>query len=876
MLNIVYSYYYEMSIQYEVVFPKDFPPAYCGIIIFEKAIAFTGHVNGLVIKWNLTNGEFEEVLQASTTVQSISCYDDTKVAIGYNSGALYVYNVDSKEIKIIKEPTFSVNNRIWKTLWIDENRVLYTSTYGEISIININGGTSQYLSGHSHSIFAVNKKDGKIISGDYRGNIYLWSEVDGKYSIIDKFHVNGTIQDLYWYGEKCFAAINKSGNLFLVENNEDIGWQVSTEIGIAKGRGNCVIFTQDGNTLYAGTEREIIQFDVASYQIKTIDLTDVNQIYIHSGFIYAITSYAILSYKEEKLEISSDLISYKYKKISLLGHTGTGKSTFCKLLVYKNVDGIFSTFGKRIWSYIIPDESDVERRIILHDHGGQETVIDTFLPFISDSDIILLFYKQTDKSTFRKAYDLYQDLITKISSNPLIYFVQTYIDHDVDEVPYTTLDELLEKGNVVDVLNMSPSNKIGLKEFNEKIMNSINWDTAKIMISSPYIEGLNELINNLVNSKVSFLSYDEFKKLYQEDVGMKIADGHLKFLLSDLSNKGLIEYYPDILEDKIIINDEEFNRLRTEVPILVDHNNGLMDISYLKEKFDNDVYVDLLDEIYSNSGISYKFQGRRVFPSKVREGGIKVPEDLQELFIGNDFKSIDITYKELNLSYLLEIFSDMRLRCYDITQKEGLFGWSDIALIYYTIQESGNIMIGKKYQVSYLMAGRKEDRMEILENKFIDIMNRFYDPITGVDTDKKKEYEFDVALSFAGEQRNFVESVANALRTKGIRVFYDQFNQSQLWGRNLVEYFKEVYYSRSEYCIMFISRQYLGKMWPSWERKNATARDIEEFGDYILPVVFERGLDVPGLDKYRGYLGVWDYSPETIADLFLEKIEYES
>jgi len=96
-----------------------------------------------------------------------------------------------------------------------------------------------------------------------------------------------------------------------------------------------------------------------------------------------------------------------------------------------------------------------------------------------------------------------------------------------------------------------------------------------------------------------------------------------------------------------------------------------------------------------------------------------------------------------------------------------------------------------------------------------------------------------------------------------------------MWGKNLVEYFKEVYYSKSKYCIMFISREYLSKMWPAHERRSATARDLEEFGEYILPVVFERGLEVPGLDKYRGYLGVWKYPAADVARIFLEKLSKE-
>lgn len=72
---------------------------------------------------------------------------------------------------------------------------------------------------------------------------------------------------------------------------------------------------------------------------------------------------------------------------------------------------------------------------------------------------------------------------------------------------------------------------------------------------------------------------------------------------------------------------------------------------------------------------------------------------------------------------------------------------------------------------------------------------------------------------------------------------------------------------------MFISTAYLQKMWPAHERRNATARDLEEFGEFILPIIFEDNLDVPGLDKYRGYLDARKNKPEQIADIFLQKLD---
>lgn len=46
-------------------------------------------------------------------------------------------------------------------------------------------------------------------------------------------------------------------------------------------------------------------------------------------------------------------------------------------------------------------------------------------------------------------------------------------------------------------------------------------------------------------------------------------------------------------------------------------------------------------------------------------------------------------------------------------------------------------------------------------------------------------YDYDVTLSFAGEDRAYVEKVAAALYSLGIRVFYDRYEQVDLWGKDL-------------------------------------------------------------------------------------------
>jgi len=98
------------------------------------------------------------------------------------------------------------------------------------------------------------------------------------------------------------------------------------------------------------------------------------------------------------------------------------------------------------------------------------------------------------------------------------------------------------------------------------------------------------------------------------------------------------------------------------------------------------------------------------------------------------------------------------------------------------------------------------------------------------------DYDYDVALSFAGEDREYVEEVARILHALGVRVFYDKYETTDLWGKDLYTHLDDVYRKRSKYCVMFVSAHYREKLWTSHERQSAQARAFESAGQYVLPV----------------------------------------
>lgn len=133
---------------------------------------------------------------------------------------------------------------------------------------------------------------------------------------------------------------------------------------------------------------------------------------------------------------------------------------------------------------------------------------------------------------------------------------------------------------------------------------------------------------------------------------------------------------------------------------------------------------------------------------------------------------------------------------------------------------------------------------------------------------------YDVVLSYASEQAGYVEEVAKQLKTfDGVRTFFDKEQEATLWGKDLVEFFDQIYRNSSKFCVMFISREYVDKMWPTHERRSALARAVEQQGkEYILPVRFDN-TDVPGLPFTKAYVDAQKKTPAQLAQMILQKLE---
>ena len=131
--------------------------------------------------------------------------------------------------------------------------------------------------------------------------------------------------------------------------------------------------------------------------------------------------------------------------------------------------------------------------------------------------------------------------------------------------------------------------------------------------------------------------------------------------------------------------------------------------------------------------------------------------------------------------------------------------------------------------------------------------------------------KYDVVLSFAGEDRAYVERVANFLEAEGVVVFYDKFEEANLWGKDLAEHFDSIYRKQGRFCVMFASHHYAEKLWTRHERRSALAKAFESRGEYVLPARFD-DTEIPGLRPTIAYQDLKRTTPQELGKLILRKL----
>lgn len=154
---------------------------------------------------------------------------------------------------------------------------------------------------------------------------------------------------------------------------------------------------------------------------------------------------------------------------------------------------------------------------------------------------------------------------------------------------------------------------------------------------------------------------------------------------------------------------------------------------------------------------------------------------------------------------------------------------------------------------------------------------RFYLNLLDIDEVKRKihirndEYPWDVAVSFAGEDRPIVLEFVKQLEEKGVFPFYDFNYQAQLWGVDLQKKLAEIYANDALYMVIFISSHYPEKDWTRFEFEIGKSAGAKRPETYILPIIIE---DVPmvGLASTLGKVYLKDHDIPYCVELLTSRL----
>ena len=137
-------------------------------------------------------------------------------------------------------------------------------------------------------------------------------------------------------------------------------------------------------------------------------------------------------------------------------------------------------------------------------------------------------------------------------------------------------------------------------------------------------------------------------------------------------------------------------------------------------------------------------------------------------------------------------------------------------------------------------------------------------------------HHFDVALSFPGEVRSVVESVAGELeRLIGPNsYFYDDNYVSQLARPSLDLLLQEIYRDRSRLVVVFVCGDYQNKEWCGIEFDAVREILKRREHDRVMYIRVGEG-QVDGVLATDGYVDASRYSPEELAQFIRERVDRE-
>jgi hypothetical protein len=138
--------------------------------------------------------------------------------------------------------------------------------------------------------------------------------------------------------------------------------------------------------------------------------------------------------------------------------------------------------------------------------------------------------------------------------------------------------------------------------------------------------------------------------------------------------------------------------------------------------------------------------------------------------------------------------------------------------------------------------------------------------------DAENSYEFDFAISFAGENRILAKKITDLLTILDCTVFYDEYYEANYLGKAWSKQFQDIFGVKSRFVLCLLDSNHHDKIWPTFEREFFIPR-VEDSA--VIPIYLDEtsfvGIpkDIVGID-FKGC----DISNENlITDKIVLKLE---
>ena len=109
----------------------------------------------------------------------------------------------------------------------------------------------------------------------------------------------------------------------------------------------------------------------------------------------------------------------------------------------------------------------------------------------------------------------------------------------------------------------------------------------------------------------------------------------------------------------------------------------------------------------------------------------------------------------------------------------------------------------------------------------------------------KEDREWDVAISFAGENRELARHIAESLEFLDVHVFFDEFYEDNYLGRTWGANFKTIFADQSDLVVCLLDQHHEKKIWPTFERDCFVPRVLN--GE-VIPIFLDDTV-FPGIPR---------------------------